>query len=263
MTSFKLLRQLFVPFLGSALLFGLLSAFGVFYFLYFFGAFGIDQGVSYSGHSHLERSIYFGAVTGFWYWSAVKYLNPFLLKPSPVHWIVWYVFLMFLGGQFTFLLFNYFWNGQEFNWDAWKQISLEYPLMLVVPWFFYFSLELVGRKPAMEVDHASSRIHLKSTNGKDQLIIGTSDFLFASASENYLTIGYKKEGGVHTHVIRKTLKELEVELQENTSIARCHRSHLVHGKNSSVIRQSSGKITIQFGSHLIPISKTYQGVFTR
>ena len=42
---------------------GLISGFSVFYFLYFLDAFSIQKGISYSGHSHLFRSISFGLLT--------------------------------------------------------------------------------------------------------------------------------------------------------------------------------------------------------
>ena len=101
---------------------GFISGFSVFYFLYIFGAYGIQKGLSYSGHSHLFRSICFGLLTfsyltAFEAWIKPK-LNITRLGPA----ILWYLSLVLLGSQLIFLLFNFFWNWQEWNLEAYGRL---------------------------------------------------------------------------------------------------------------------------------------------
>jgi hypothetical protein len=93
-------------------LLGLVSGFAVFYFLYFFGAYGIQRGLSYSGHTHLFRSVSFGILT-FGYLAVLEaWLKPRLKVTGRWYLVLWYVGLVVLGIQLIFLLFNYFWNWQ-------------------------------------------------------------------------------------------------------------------------------------------------------
>lgn len=239
------------------LFFGLISGFSVFYFLYAFGAYGIQKGLSYSGHSLLFRSVSFGVLT-FTYLTIFEATIKSKLKiTSFKHELVWYTALILLGSHLIFILFNYFWNWQELNVEAYLLIIKEFPLMMVFPLFFYIGLKTIIKTR----NHEDNYLLIQSENGKDNLKIRLRDFLYAKASENYITILYMSNKQPKKHLIRKRLKVFEKELNAFPDIMRCHRSYLVNRLNIGSIKQSKSKLHIEMGSDSIPISKQYKDSF--
>lgn len=239
------------------LFFGLISGFSVFYFLYAFGAYGIQKGLSYSGHSLLFRSICFGVLT-FTYLTVFE--TRFKLKlniTSFKHEFIWYTALILFGSQLIFILFNFFWNWQELNVEAYLLIIKEFPLMMVFPLFFYLGLKAIIKTK----NHEDNYILFQSENGKDNLKTRMRDFLYAKSSENYITILYLSNKQPKKHLIRKRLKVLELELYSIPEIVRSHRSYLVNRLNIRSIKQSKTKLGIEIGSDIIPISKQYKDSF--
>jgi len=237
-----------------SILLGLISGFSVFYFLYFFEAYGIQKGISYSGHSHLFRSTSFGVLTFTYLTIFETWLKPKLDIISFKRQIIWYTSLIILGSQFIFILFNFFWNWQEWNMEAYLLIIKEFPLMLILPFSFYFILKTSIKPVQLEDDFLS----FQSENGKDHLKIQLQDFLYATPSENYITISYSSSNKTEQHLIRKPLKVLEQELEAYPEIMRSHRSYLVNKLNIQNIRQNKGKVYLEVNETSIPVSKQFQ-----
>lgn len=241
--------------------FGLISGFSVFYFLYFFEAYGIQKGLSYSGHSHLFRSISFGILT-FLYLSLFEAFVKSKLKITLIkEYILWYAGLVFLGSNLIFLLFNFFWNWQEWNLEAYGLIVKEFPLMMVIPLSFYLLIQSFNKQKAKAVE--VQYLLFQSENGKDQLKLKLNDFLYASSSENYITIFYLSNQKSEQHLIRKPLKVLEEELNAFSEIERSHRSYLVNRLNIQSVRQIKRKVYIEIQDETLPVSKQFQDQFLR
>lgn len=236
---------------------GLIAGFSVFYFLYFFNAYGIQQGLSYSGHSHLFRSFSFGVLTFLYLVIFETWVKPKSTFTNYRHLILWYVGLVCLGSNLIFILFNYFWNWQEWNLSAYLLILKEFPLMMLLPLSFYLALKAIPKPKNLKVDYLS----FQSENGKDQLKIKLKDFLYANASENYITLFYASKNEGRKHLIRKPLKVLEQELQSYPEIQRSHRSYLVNRLNIEAIKQQKGKVYIEIDNNSIPVSKRFQENF--
>lgn len=233
---------------------GVISGFSVFYFLYFFDAYGIQKGISYSGHSHLFRSTSFGILTFVYLTIFETWLKPKLDIISFKHQIIWYISLIIIGCQFIFILFNFFWNWQEWNMEAYLLIIKEYPLMLILPFSFF----LILKTDVQPVQHEDNFLSFQSENGKDHLKIQLQDFLYATPSENYITIFYSSSDKTEQHLIRKPLKVLEHELEAYPEIMRSHRSYLVNKLNIQNIRQNKGKVYLEVNETSIPVSKQFQ-----
>lgn len=241
----------------SPIFFGLISGLSVFYFLYFFGAYGIQKGISYSGHSHLFRSISFGVLT-FTYLTAFEiWVKPKWKITGFRHLFIWYVVLILLGSQLIFILFNFFWNWQEWNLEAYSLIVKEFPLMMMLPLSFYLTLKFISKPKSPEEQYLS----FQSENGKDQLKVRLQDFHYANSSENYITIVYSLTNQTQQHLIRKPLKVLEQELKVHPEIVRSHRSYLVNRLNIQTVKQTKGKVHVKIGSASVPVSKQFQGYF--
>jgi len=239
------------------LFFGLISGFSVFYFLYAFGAYGVQKGLSYSGHSLLFRSICFGVLTFTYLIIFETWFKSKLNITGFKHEFIWYTALILLGSQLIFILFNFFWNWQELNVEAYLLIIKEFPLMMVFPLFFYLSLKAIIKSK----NPIDNYILFQSENGKDNLKIRMRDFLYTKSSENYITILYLSNNQPKKHLIRKRLKVLELELNTIPEIVRSHRSYLVNKLNIRSIKQSKTKLHIEIGSAIIPISKQYEDSF--
>ena len=235
---------------------GILSGFSVFYFLFFLDAFSIQKGISYSGHSHLFRSISFGFLTFVYQFILEVFIrNRFEIKSVQQN-IIWFLVLVFIGSQLTFLLFNFFWNWQELSLRSYSLIQIEYPLMMIFPLGIYMLLHKVVDKPK-----PIQFLTFYSDNNKDLLKINLKDFLFAQSAENYITIYYLSSNGEKKHLIRKTLKSLESEISDYNEIKRVHRSYLVHTGNINQVVQKKDKIYLEIKSHSIPVSKSYRYLF--
>ena len=239
------------------LLLGLISGFSVFFFLYFFGAYGIQKGQSYSGHSHLFRSISFGVLTFFYLAVLEGLVRPRLKLNSLKARLFWYAIMILIGSQLIFILFNFFWNWQEWDAEAYLLIQKEFPLMMVLPLSFYLVLKKLITKNKTVIDF----LLFCSENGKDQLKIRLRDFLFANASENYVTIVYMSGETTRRHLIRKPLKVLEDELGDFPEIVRSHRSYLVNRHNIQNIRQVKGKVQLEFNDDIVPVSGSFRDEF--
>lgn len=241
----------------SPLLLSLVSGFAVFYFLYFFGAYGIQKGISYSGHSHLFRSACFGLLTFSYLFILEAWIKPKLKITGLKRTFFWYTALILIGSQLIFVLFNYFWNWQEWNLQAYLLILKEFPLMMVLPLSFYLSI-MALLKPKAPGDEF---LLFQSENGKDRLKIKLQDFLYANSSENYISINYLSHHKNKKHLIRKPLKILEEELKAYPEILRIHRSYLVNRIHVQNVKQTKGKVVIEIFAESLPVSKKYQDVF--
>ncbi|MCB0705907.1 MAG: LytTR family transcriptional regulator [Saprospiraceae bacterium] len=238
-------------------IFGLVSGFLVFYFLYFFEAYGIQKGLSYSGHTHLFRCLSFGALT-FGYLTAFEtWFKSKFHVTNFIYLALWYIGLVFLGSQLIFILFNFFWNWQEWNLEAYALIIKEFPLMMVLPLSFYLILKTITAPQKLKISYLS----FQSENGKDQLKVKLQDFLYANSSENYIAISYYSNGESKQHLIRKPLKVLEQELKAYPEIQKSHRSYLVNSHNIQSVKQIKGKVYLKVKEASVPVSKQYQNHF--
>jgi len=236
---------------------GVVSGFSVFYYLYFFEAYGIQKGISYSGHSHLFRSVSFGILTFTYLTTFETWVKPKCATSHIKYVATWYLGLVILGSQLVFILFNFFWNWQEWNLEAYVLIIKEFPLMMVLPFSFY----LLFKKIITTKNPKVSYLLFQSENGKDKLKVKLQDFLFASSSENYVTISCAFNGQIKEHLIRKPLKVIEQELKPYPEIQKSHRRYLVNRNNIQSVKQDKAKVYLRVMGASLPVSKQYQSLF--
>ena len=142
---------------------------------------------------------------------------------------------------------------------AYGLIYKEFPQMLVFPFALYFIMLYIMRgKRGIDTE---TYLSFQSVNGKDILRTKLQDFLFANASENYVTIHYKTNESNKQHLIRKTLKALEEEFKSFSEITRIHRSYLINTSNVQAVKQNNGKVFLEISGQEIPVSKSYQKDF--
>ncbi|MEO1256757.1 MAG: hypothetical protein AAFY41_17985, partial [Bacteroidota bacterium] len=86
------------------------SGFFLGFVLLVYKAFGIYQGVSFSGHSLIVRVILFGLSVILTFAINELVLRPYINLISYVHVCLWLLWEVFSAASITHLLFNYFWN---------------------------------------------------------------------------------------------------------------------------------------------------------
>ncbi len=226
----------------------------LFYVLYVFEAFGINQGTSYSGHDFLTRAILFGLLNTLVFFvlefGVSKKVHPSTLLQK----IAWILVEILIGGTAIFLLFNYFWNWQEWTLNAYLLLILEYLSMMIIPlalFQFLINDRFNIRLPGHEI------LAFESENGKDAVQIKPEFFLFIRSDKNYLEIFFLDKGDVKTHLIRNRLKVIEDSYQNSPYIQRCHRSYLVNPLQIDKIFKNKGKSEIHIQNQVIPISDSF------
>lgn len=239
------------------MLYSLLSGILVFYFLYFLEAYGIQQGLSTSGHNHLVRSLSFGILTTLYVYLFEKWMRPNLAPSSKWHSLVSQLASLIIGVQLFFLMFNYFWDWQEFDLRAYLLIAIEFPMLMAIPIVLYEKILLA--QPPVSQDNLISRqkIKLVSSNSKDHLLLNATDFLWAKSADNYLEIYFKSGAEIKMKMIRKTMKQLCQELEEHTNLSVVHRSYLVNLSQVDHWVKENQKSHLLIADYSIPVSKSH------
>lgn len=239
------------------LLYSFVSGILVFYFLYFLEAYGIQQGISASGHNHLVRSLSFGVLTSLYLYLFENFLRPALPQLSKGHALVAQLLSLLIGIQLIFVLFNYFWNWQELDLQSYLLIAIEFPMLMAIPMLWYEKVLLAPTYSQNKKEVSTQKIKLVSSNTKDQLLLNSNDFLWAKSADNYLEIYFRSGAEIQMKMIRKTMKELRQELKDFSHIGMVHRSYLVNLSQVDHWIKESQKSHVLIGQHTLPVSKSH------
>lgn len=236
----------------AKLLLAFSAGFFLSFVLYVYEAFGIQQGLSFSGHSLLTRSAFFGlGVIGIYLINEFGFARIVMLSSGrkQLLWIAWEIWTASL---ITFLLFNYFWSFTELSWRSYFLLLGEISAVLLVPHVLLFLF--VKKTPP----DRSSLITIKSENGRDQLHVKVEDILFIKAEDNYISILFSQGGKKRSKLLRQTLSQVEKYLENNSSFIRIHRSYLVNVGAINSIDKSARKTEVSVGDQdVLPVSKKY------
>ena len=162
------------------------------------------------------------------------------------------------------LIFNscYVWlclviNQVPVTFDGWfgfsTRIAAPYLLLLMPP-------ALLARRALIAVlgDRAGEeRIVLTGRNQDDRLRLPASDFVFAEAEQNYVTIHFLRRGEPDRRMFRATLAEIEDQLP---AALRVHRSYLVHPGRVRAVEGNARKRTARLdgSDRPIPVSPNFE-----
>ena len=102
-------------------------------------------------------------------------------------------------------------------------------------------------------------ICLSSENGKDKLEIGFSDLLYIESTGNYIKVVSFKENKLSKSLLRSTLKRAEMQIQDGTSLIKCHRAFLVNMNKIIHVRGNSQglRLVLDHTETEIPVSRNY------
>ena len=86
-----------------------------------------------------------------------------------------------------------------------------------------------------------------------------SEFVYAKSEGNYVKIYYLDDNVLIHKLIRLSLKQLEIQLENLSQIKRCHRSYLINMQHITSIDGNARSLTIQLDkvATSIPVSRSF------
>jgi len=234
---------------------------GLFMFivLFFFKAYDIQQGVSYSGHSLLFRAIAFGVITSITFSFNEFYIARFFSLKSLKQQLIWRMWEVWLATGIIFLLFNYFWNGTEWWWSAYFLLLGECSLVLFFPIAF---VHILIEKQKTDLPITEQKLIFQSENGKQKLLLHPAQLLYLKSEDNYVRIVYLLANQVKYELHRNSLKNIEVQYVDTPFMVRCHRSYMVNPQQIHRVILQNRQFQLDVGyDELVPVSKKYQEKF--
>ena len=133
------------------------------------------------------------------------------------------------------------------------RFTLPFLLVLVPPMLLVRSalVTVLGARIGEE------RIVLTGRNQEDRLRLAASDFLFAEAEQNYVTIHYLRRGEARHRMFRAPLAEIESQLPD---ALRVHRSYLVNASRVQAVEGNARKRTarLEGAGRSVPVSPKFE-----
>lgn len=187
------------------------------------------------------------------------------------------IYLLWIGGEFLaitvlYILFTcLFEGGRESLNAAWMmRVFLCVSLILAIPYALitlYMSyrekneeLNLMQLNRSTESRPRSSRLlHLYDNNEVLRMSVDSDTLYYIESQDNYVRIYYELEGKLVSYMLRCQTRRIE-EILSDTTLVRCHRSHLVNTTKIKLYKKERDHAKI-FLTHPsakpIPVSKSY------
>ena len=108
-----------------------------------------------------------------------------------------------------------------------------------------------------EATYQDSQITLEGTTN-EHVSLEISNLLYIEAVGNYVRVCQLQDNGVHTHMLRATMKQMEDTLEAYPMIVRCHRAFMVNlGQVEQISSNSRAMQLVMRHSHdAIPVSRS-------
>lgn len=138
-------------------------------------------------------------------------------------------------------------------WGFSTRIAAPYVLILFAP-------ALLARRAlvaALGDRVGEERIVLTGRNQDDRLRLAPSEFLFAEAEQNYVTLHFRQKAEARQRMFRATLSEIEAQLPD---ALRVHRSFLVNPSRVVAVEGNARKRTARLSGseRAVPVSPKFE-----
>jgi len=206
------------------------------------------------------------------------FLITFLFKPLFItkNWtvfkhIVWLIFIIFSIG-----LGNFIYTSVVFSYWSWHNFLIFQVYTSVVGIIPVVVLTIVRQnlklsqnlKSAQEFNsnlnrekdvREDERICLIADNEKDRFETGLSNLIYIESTGNYIEIFYVLDDKLKNTLLRSTLKRTGEQLQQYTSIVKCHRAFLVNIDKIRLVKGNSQGLRLALinTETEIPVSRNY------
>jgi len=107
--------------------------------------------------------------------------------------------------------------------------------------------------------YADKFIEFNSENESDYIRLQVSEIIFVKSADNYVEVGFQKDGEVRKKLIRNTLKNIEKQLREFNNFVRTHRSSIVNIQYIDKLNKNFNTywLTLVDTKETIPVSRQY------
>lgn len=244
-------------------------------FLWFFRPFGLQE---YSGNT-LLLSLEFGLIT-FVVCFLVELAEVYLFRIDKEHpswtfgrWLLSSIVLLLCIALGNFLFINFLSGWQEMAFHVYLTFIINTVAIGIFPLFFAGLVSLSRHKrhfdqlartlpPPVHNSPDLLPLTLPSRSGED-LCVPAADVLFLEATQNYVTVYYRKNGQVARYLIRNTLKEVQQQLAGHPGFLQCHRSYIVNCDHVDRITGNSQGLLLHLDEEVpgVPVSRTFIPAF--
>ncbi len=212
--------------------------------LVFYRAFGLEPGVSASGHPLWIRGLSYALVV-FGALFLVEYSFDQLAR-------VYRRLLQFLVSYYlVFCTLNFFWFGIDWQWSSATSLFIDYSLF----WLPVLFLDWLFTKSSSKSDFPLAirdKLIFKDEQGKTELRIRANDLRYIKSDGNYVEVFYQDENQLQRKLLRQKLKNCLEEYPQD--LFQIHRSYLVapaaieevfwHSKQASLELKGGVKLKI-------------------
>lgn len=156
-------------------------------------------------------------------------------------------------------------NQLSFSISGWQYFMLNYglPFMPILgPIWLYFRNRFGKIQLPQKVLQEEKQVSIQGDNKSESLVLTTSQFVYAQAQQNYVTVYYMKGDELQQQMIRSTLSNLQKQLPDAWQV---HRSYLVNLSYMRAISGNSRKRSMQLRivPEVIPVSQKYYEALQR
>lgn len=255
-------------------LFALLSGLFVFVFLIVFQPFGAAQSIAYKYFflAGFGVAVFLGVATT--YFILPKLFREFF---RPEKWtigkeILLQSFCILIISAFN-SLHNYYWWRDIVLYQTFfnfLKITISIGIFPITGLIFFKERSLskrnIERAQALSnqlpaaAEEETSIVQIKEESLKESpIVMQLSEFVYAQSEGNYMTIYYLDDSTLMHKLIRLSLKQLEIQLENLSQIKRCHRSYLINTQHITSIDGNARSLTIQLDNIAtsIPVSRSF------
>lgn len=255
-------------------LFALLSGIFVYSFLIVFEPFGSGQLTTYKYVflAGFGVSVFLGVATT--YFILPKLFREFF---RPERWTIGKE-ILFLScciviiSTFNYLHYNYL--GRDIvvpsTFFSFLKITISIGIFPILGLIFFTERTLSKRNIERaqllsdQLPHATEEdtitVHIQEESVKaSPIVIQLSAFVYAQSEGNYVTIYHLEDNALVHKLIRLSLKQLELQLENLSQIKRCHRSYLINIQHIIAVNGNARSLTIQLDqvATSIPVSRSF------
>jgi hypothetical protein len=241
-------------------------------FMIIFQPFGLSE---YHGTDKLARIVGYGLVT-FIILVVNLFLITRLIKPwyneqvwtviKQIFWLLWIVFTIGLGNfLYSSIIFS-FWSFKGLI--IFQLYTIEVGIIPIVIVTIIQQNLMLNRNLRSVRDfnnnlkindgkNDNQKIVFTSDNQKDKLELELSNLLYIESTKNYIEVFYYNGGKVINSLLRCSLKRIELQIVNHSTLFKCHRSFIVNiNKVIQIKGNSQGlKLTLKHTDKEIPVSR--------
>ncbi|MFZ4414974.1 MAG: LytTR family DNA-binding domain-containing protein [Bacteroidales bacterium] len=185
-----------------------------------------------------------------------------------ISWLAWIIFSIGIGNFVYTSIISSHWSWQAFVFFQFFTLAVGLIPIVVLTIINQNHLLAVNLKSAQEFNIALKTntfnvgielITLIADNEKDKFEIELSNLLYIESIGNYIEVNFVKDNQLKNLLLRSTLKRTESQLEDITSIIKCHRAFLVNSSKIDDVKGNSQglKLKLIHTETEIPVSRNF------